>query len=643
MAIKKQIEIVADSKQAEASLNDVVDILKDIQKQNVKNEKSFEDTTKALKGAEGATKLLAKGFRGAGLALKAMGIGLALEAFAILKDLFMSNQQVADFFGTAIKGLGIVFNDLFAFFSDNIPKVVDWFKEIFENPTESLKELGESIKNNLIERFTSAIEVAGFLSEALMKVFKGDFAGALDSVKEAGKEFVDVMTGIDGTTEIVAEGVTKLAGAVSEYAKETWNSAEALQAQENAAILAQATQEGLIEKYDRAAEKLRQVRDDETKSIADRIEANEELAKVLDEQEKAMKAEAAAQVQAAENQFRLNGSIENEAELIRARNNVKAVEAQIEGFRSEQLTNKVALEKELIDLSKARTQTETELAFKSKMFAIEQIENDRERLEAKRKLLEEERQDELNNLQNNINLYKEGTTARFEAEREYATRKLELDQEIYLIEKEQKEKQLADEVEFNNRLIQAEETLQNAKRSALEMGLGMLQQFAGKNKAIALAILGVQKGLAIADVIVGSSKAIASAKASMAPSPTNPPFLGPGVPNPAFLANLKIGAASILATKIGAAASIASIVAAGLSSAKSITAGSGGSTGASASGMGGAGTPPPAFNVVGTSGMNQIAEQLSQEQQPVQAFVVGSNVTTQQELDRNIVTTASLG
>jgi hypothetical protein len=60
-------------------------------------------------------------------------------------------------------------------------------------------------------------------------------------------------------------------------------------------------------------------------------------------------------------------------------------------------------------------------------------------------------------------------------------------------------------------------------------------------------------------------------------------------------------------------------------------------------GGGGGGAPQPAFNVVGTSGVNQIAEQLSQEQEPVQAFVVGSNVTTQQEMDRNIVTTASLG
>ena len=50
----------------------------------------------------------------------------------------------------------------------------------------------------------------------------------------------------------------------------------------------------------------------------------------------------------------------------------------------------------------------------------------------------------------------------------------------------------------------------------------------------------------------------------------------------------------------------------------------------------------PQFNVVGTSGVNQIAQGLG-NQSPVQAYVVGSQVTTQQALDRNIVRTATLG
>lgn len=50
----------------------------------------------------------------------------------------------------------------------------------------------------------------------------------------------------------------------------------------------------------------------------------------------------------------------------------------------------------------------------------------------------------------------------------------------------------------------------------------------------------------------------------------------------------------------------------------------------------------PTFNVVGTSGQNQIAQTLG-NQAPVKAYVVSNDVTTAQSLDRNIVQTATLG
>jgi hypothetical protein len=51
----------------------------------------------------------------------------------------------------------------------------------------------------------------------------------------------------------------------------------------------------------------------------------------------------------------------------------------------------------------------------------------------------------------------------------------------------------------------------------------------------------------------------------------------------------------------------------------------------------------PAFNIVGASGINQLAEVVGQQAtQPVKAFVVSKDVTTSQELDRNIVKGASL-
>ena len=51
----------------------------------------------------------------------------------------------------------------------------------------------------------------------------------------------------------------------------------------------------------------------------------------------------------------------------------------------------------------------------------------------------------------------------------------------------------------------------------------------------------------------------------------------------------------------------------------------------------------PDFNVVGASPQSLLASSISQQvTQPIKAFVVGKEITNQQELDRNITTTAGL-
>lgn len=70
----------------------------------------------------------------------------------------------------------------------------------------------------------------------------------------------------------------------------------------------------------------------------------------------------------------------------------------------------------------------------------------------------------------------------------------------------------------------------------------------------------------------------------------------------------------------------------------------GGSTSGGGGGGGGGATAPnmsaPQFNVVGQSGVNQLA---SLNQQPIQAYVVSGQVTSQQALDRNRLANATLG
>jgi hypothetical protein len=95
---------------------------------------------------------------------------------------------------------------------------------------------------------------------------------------------------------------------------------------------------------------------------------------------------------------------------------------------------------------------------------------------------------------------------------------------------------------------------------------------------------------------------------------------------------------------------IASVAAIGFKAVKNIIStkadgGGGGapSIGSAGGGAGGGGSQAPSFNVVGNSGVNQIAQTLNREQAPIQAVVVANNVTTAQSANRNIVQNASLG
>jgi len=106
------------------------------------------------------------------------------------------------------------------------------------------------------------------------------------------------------------------------------------------------------------------------------------------------------------------------------------------------------------------------------------------------------------------------------------------------------------------------------------------------------------------------------------------------IPGPVGIAAGAVAAAGSIATGLATVKKIVSVKVPGK--------GSGGSAPSGSATGGAAPAPAPSFNVVGNSGVNQIAQTLG-NQQPVQAYVVANNVTTQQSLDRNIVSNASLG
>ncbi len=575
MAIEKTILIDVDSKDAQKSINSLDKGLTGLD----------DSASKGAKGIGGVS----KAFKGLGTAIKAAGIGLVIAALAKLSEIFKQNQKVADLFNTAFEAVSIAFNDFVSFIVDNSGAVVDFFKSIFENPLESVKALGRSIKANIIERFESFLDTLGFLASAVKKVFSGDFAGALEDVKSAGKESIDVLTGVNNTVDKAKEVIDKTTSSIVDYTNKTIKSAKENVKLANAAELAAVKNQGLIEKYDRQAEQLRQTRDDESKSIEERIKANEDLAKVLDDQEKAMKENAAIQVASAAAELAINKeNIELQKAYAEALNEQAAIEAQITGFRSEQQTNANSLLREQKDL-----QNELALIGKSER-DIQREELQQQYLEQK-ELIDREVTDEIE--KNNLLLV---------AEEDYKTKLKELN-DGFDAEDLATKKANAD---AKKKIDDATKNAQIENAEAVGGAIGTLAGIAGESTAAGKA-LGVAS--ATIDTYVGANKAIA--KGGFAGIAQAIAIIATG------LSNVK----TILSTKVPKP-----------------------SVGGVSTGGGGEATPalpaPPSFNIVGATETSQLADAIGgQTQQPVQAYVVANDVTTAQSLENNIVEGATLG
>jgi hypothetical protein len=309
--------------------------------------KETEQLAEATKDAEKGFKGIGSTIKGMGTALKAAGIGLVVGLFAKLMDVFRQNQKVVDIFNTAMEFLSLTFNDFFKFLQSNIDTASGFMDRIFGNEVvQSMIDFGRTLSIEVITRVKNLIQGIGGLGSALVKVFKGDFAGASETAKAAITDLTEVVTGNVVETVEMEKAITKVTDKIKEYAKSTLDSAKSIVTLRKESELAQVQVQGLIEEYDRQAEKLRQVRDDETKTFEERIAANEELGRVLKEQEEEMLKLVDIQIKAAQADVDKNNSLENQIALQEALNEKKAVEAQITGFQSEQLVNQVSLQKE---------------------------------------------------------------------------------------------------------------------------------------------------------------------------------------------------------------------------------------------------------------------------------------------------------
>jgi hypothetical protein len=643
-----------------------------------KAKEKLDDSAKSAKKLGENAKGAESGFKKVGATLnglaKATGVvALLTAAFNTVKSVIQSTQPIADAFSAAFGTFTDIIRDAFTYISENAGTVVKYFEAIFNDPVQALKDFGDAIVENLIERFNSFLDTLGFIAEGIKNLFTGEFDAALESFKNAGKESIDVLTGVNDTVDRVTDAVVEGATAFANYVTETYKANEALVQLQNNAKLAAAQQARLAEQYDRQAELLRQTRDDESKSIQDRIDANNKLGEVLAKQEQAELASAQAQVAAAQATFEHNKTIDNQVALTQALAGVDGVRAKIAGLKSEQLVNEIALNKELNELTKAQVQSNAELAIAEQKFVADSIKNDLERLNAQRAVLEQEKIIALDALQAEIEKYNQGTQARLDAEIAFAQKKQEIDQNlatntiaievaqdarllelqrlridngaidaqsrIDLINAEYAEKErlyandaeVLEQIELEkaNKIKLIEKETQQAKLDFVKQTLdgiaNITAAFGKNNEKAAKAAFKVQKAISIAQATISTYESANSIFNSTAKNPVTvafpaAPFVAAGVAVAAGLANV---------------ATIAQQQFQG-----------GGTPGGTNSenppsfpeGGGGGGAQPAQFNPLAASFLQDRPEQLTPR-----AYVLAGDVASAQEVRENVADLARIG
>ena len=195
-------------------------------------------------------------------------------------------------------------------------------------------------------------------------------------------------------------------------------------------------------------------------------------------------------------------------------------------------------------------------------------------------------------------------------------------------------KGMNDEIELDNRILKnkeenakIEKDIKNAQfdiaRNTFNTIGNLAQAFAGKSEKEQKKAFQIQKAAQIAGATMDTYKAATGAYASMIGIPVAGPILAPiaaGLAVAAGLANVK----NISNQQFGGGAS--------------------GSSAPSGTGSGGGGGQAnqaitPNFNIIGNQNQTQLA-QLNQA--PIKAYVVGSDVTTQQMLDKKKIQNATI-
>lgn len=496
-------------------------------------------------------------------------------------------------------------------------KSFDKAEKSAENVEKQVKETGKSV-TDLIKNIT-ALGVVTRVSDAASEAFTGNqkIVDALNTgiftVQIAVSNLIDYFTGGKGSLRDAFRGVT-------EQAKE-------LVKLQNESRLADVQRMASQLESQKLAEIERQKRDDELKSIDERIKANQEVDRILSEQLATEEALVQVKYDAAKAEYDRLANIENLVALEQANVELIDIEERIIGQRSEALMNQRSLERERLDLQKQineakALEAETGLKFNTQKQLLgvlaleEQIKNERQLAEEEYNRYERGYEIRVEFLNQQIAAAQDAGQTENAQYQQLLDERYQLDQEYY-----DRTKQLAEQRrQFN--LQSVSDAVMTTQQAISAISAFYDARYANDEKNAEKAF-NIQKKLSIAQAVVQGVESVINAYATAQKSPLT--TFVPAYP----------------AIAAGTAAAFAASQVALIKSQQFQAAGSG-----SANYDSGAGVPsqPANFNIVSSSGGNILVESIaSQFQKPLKAYVVSGEVISGTELDRRRVRTATFG
>jgi hypothetical protein len=397
-----------------------------------------ESQTTAQKSMEAATKASAVGFNVLKVAIIASGIGALVILVLSVVTALNQSEAASDKFSRTLAGVKGILNSVFAV----------------------LRPVGEF----LIDKIAAGFDLAGRAAEkSLGLISKGlKFIGFDNAAKNVDNFTKSVKGSIEATQ--------KLADAEADY------------------TVAQRQSQKIQLDYQKQAEKLRQQRDDETKTVSERIKINAQLGSVLKQQANEELKIANQATSIANLRIKLTGkNKENLDSLAEAQTRVSDIQERISGQESEQLSNLNSLRKEADSQEKERKAKQIELAKK-------QLENTRTLFESEVSTIEEKLNfykkyyDDLNKLEADENKIK---NAKDLSGIVLAIAKETIDGEIELQNKAIKEKENIDQQQkadllANAEFLKAEQTklVESSLLSEVDKNTALLEIQKGYNESV---------------------------------------------------------------------------------------------------------------------------------------------------------------